>query len=210
MRLVQCFPNRFIGFCSVDPNSADAPQRLEQAFADGFAGLKLHPSKQRFYPSDSIMNPIYEICLKYDKPILFHSGMSLEPHTLSEYARPIQFERTAEGYPDLRICLAHFGWPWVDEVCMLLLKYPNVYTDTALLYFDDARQFYAHLFGCQMGENWLDRSLRYQVMFGSNEPRLELIRMKRALEHLDLRDSTKELLFGRNALRFLGKENDTW
>lgn len=205
-RLVARYPDRFIGFCSIDPDSPDALQRLERAFEEGFSGLKLHPSKQRFYPYDPKMRPIYKMCVRYDKPIIFHSGMSLEPHTLSKFARPQNFEEVAENYPSLRFCLAHFGWPWVNEVCTLLLKYRNVYTDTALLYFDDARQFYGHLFGSGMGRNWLDRSLRHQVMFGSDEPRLELIRMKKALENLPMRDSTRELIFGLNALEFIGED----
>ena len=38
--------------------------------------------------------------------------------------------------PELRINLAHFGFPWVLETAAIILKYPNVYADTACCYMD--------------------------------------------------------------------------
>ena len=61
--------------------------------------------------------------MKYDKPILFHAGLSWQPDTLTRYAHPLAFEEVALTFPRLRFCLAHMGWPWVQETCMLLIKY---------------------------------------------------------------------------------------
>lgn len=88
---------------------------------------------------------------------------------------------------------------------MLLLKYPNVYADTAALYFDNAREFYTQCFTRDIPLTWIDRSLRHQVMFGSDNPRFEQIRMAEALGTLGLRESTLELIRGENALVFLGE-----
>lgn len=204
-KLVDLAPEKFIGFAGVDPFDEHAADKLEHAFADlGLRGLKLHPSRQRFYPSDERLNPLYDICEKYNRPIIFHSGLSWEPDTLSKYARPIEFEELAYTRPKLRICLAHFGWPWVQETAMLMAKYPNIYADTGVLYFDSAREFYTRLFTQDLPITWIDRSLRHQVMFGSNNPRFEQIRMADAIAHLGLRDSTLELIRGGNAVEFLG------
>jgi len=203
--IVRQTADRFIGFASVDPHRKDAIEALEYAFEElHLAGLKLHPSRQKFYPCESELFPLYECCIKHNKPVLFHAGISLEPDTNSKYARPIQFEEVAICYPKLRFCLAHFGWPWVTETAALLLKYPNVYADTGLLYFDNAREFYNHVFKTELGEHWVDRSLRHQVMFGSNNPRFEQIRMVEALRAIGWRGSTLDLVLGENALAFLG------
>ena len=90
---------------------------------------------------DTELLPIYECCIRHNKPIIFHAGISLEPETNSKYAMPLLFEEVALQYSNLRFCLAHFGWPWVNETAALLLKYPNIYTDTGLLYFDSAASF---------------------------------------------------------------------
>lgn len=207
-RLVDLAPDQFIGFAGVDPFDKDAADTLEYAFLElKLKGLKLHPSRQRFYPSDESagqLSAIYDLCEKYDKPIIFHSGLSWEPHALSKYSRPVEFEELAEKRSGLRICLAHFGWPWVQEAAMLMLKYPNVYADTGILYFDNAWEFYRRVFTQDIPATWIDRSLRHQVMFGSNNPRFEQIRMADAITKLGFRESTLELIKGENAAVFLG------
>ncbi|QEY33822.1 amidohydrolase [Caproiciproducens galactitolivorans] len=203
--LVDMAPDKFIGFASVDPLADDCCEKLEHAFADlRLKGLKLHPSRQWFYPSDERLEQIYQICEKYNKPILFHSGLSWEPDTLSKYAKPMEFEELAYRHPKLRICLAHFGWPWVQETAMLMVKFPNVYADTSFLYFDCAKEFYFRVLTQDLPVTWIDRSLRHQVMFGSNNPRFEQIRMAQAIQELDFRESTLELIKGENAIEFLG------
>ena len=205
-RLVDMAPDRFIGFAGVDPMAPGAAEALEHAFGDlGLAGLKLHPSRQHFRPSDERLKPIYDICEQYRRPIIFHSGLSWEPNTLTKYSRPMEFEELAATRPGLKICLAHFGWPWVQETAMLMLKYPNVYADTGLLYFDNALEFYKRVFNHDIPATWIDRSLRHQVMFGSNNPRFEQIRMADSISRLGFRESTLELIKGGNALEFLGR-----
>lgn len=202
--LVQKEPELFIGFASIDPHREDALELIETAFTElGLSGLFLHPSQQKFYPDEEWMYPIYELCIKYNKPIIFHSGMSVRPNTVSKYSYPLRFEEVACRYPNLKICLQHFGWPWIREVCMLLLKYKNVYTDTSLLYFDNPKEFYHQSFGIDIGEHWIDRSLRHQVMFASEEPRLEQHRMIEAIRQMNWRESTKKMVLGENAITFL-------
>lgn len=204
-QLVNMAPDKFIGFAGVDPFAEDAAEELEKAFAElKLSGLKLHPGKGHFYPTDERMMPLYDICEKYEKPIIFHSGMSWEPDTLTKYCRPEMFEELAAARPKLKICLAHFGWPWCRETAMLMLKYTNVYTDTGALYFDNAKEFYTQMLTRDVPMTWIDRSLRHQVMFGSNNPRSEQIRMAHAIKELGFRESTLDLICGENAIEFLG------
>ena len=114
------------------------------------------------------------------------------------------FESVAANHPNMRLCLGHFGWPWVRETAMLMVKYPNVYADTGALYFDNAKEFYTQMLTRDIPITWIDRSLRHQVMFGSNNPRFEQIRMAQAIQELGFRESTLELIMGKNAIEFLG------
>lgn len=209
--LVNLGNGRFYGFASVDPNLEDAAAQVEHAFRDlRLSGLKLHPSRQKFYPADPKMYPIYEVCRKYNKPIMFHAGFTWQPGTLAKYSHPLNFEQVAMDFPDLRMCLAHMGFPWIKETAMLLLKYPNLYADTAVLYFDSAYEFYDFMFKQEMPLTWLDRSIRHQVMFGSNMPRFEEMRMLTALRRLGLREETVSLITEHNAKVFLGEEEQPW
>lgn len=204
-QLVDAAPNKFIGFAGVDPLDPEAPDKLQDAFTRlNLKGLNLHTGRHHLLPSDPRMEPIYEICERYHKPIMFHAGLSWEPDTQTSYCTPLAFEIVAEKHPKLKICMGHFGWPWVRETAMLMLKYPNVYADTGALYFDNAREFYTQTFTRDIPITWIDRSLRHQVMFGSNNPRFEQIRMAQAIGELGFRDSTLELIRGGNALEFIG------
>ena len=202
-QLVDAAPDKFIG--GVDPLDPEAPDKLQDAFTRlNLKGLNLHTGRHHLLPSDPRMEPIYEICERYHKPIMFHAGLSWEPDTQTSYCTPLAFEIVAEKHPKLKICMGHFGWPWVRETAMLMLKYPNVYADTGALYFDNAREFYTQTFTRDIPITWIDRSLRHQVMFGSNNPRFEQIRMAQAIGELGFRDSTLELIRGGNALEFIG------
>lgn len=204
-KLVKMAPDKFIGFASVDPNDRKCVDKLIKAFTKlNLKGLKLHPACQNFHPSDSKMQAIYDVCEKYNKPIIFHCGLSLEKDATTKNCRPMDFEELAATRPNLRFCLAHFGWPWCKEVAMLMLKYPNVYTDTAALYFDSAKEFYTELFTKEVPATWIDRSLRNQVLFGTNSPRFETIRMSKAIEEVGFRESTLKLIKGDNAITFMG------
>jgi uncharacterized protein len=208
-KLVSLYPDRFIGFASVDPCRPDALEILDYAFEDlGLTGLKLNPSKQRFYPSDEILKPIYKKCVQFNRPILFHSGMSWEPDAPARFSQPVNFEDIAIEFPELRFCLAHFGWPWVKETAMLLIKYPNVYSDTSLLFLDSPEDFFAQVFTQDLGPLWLERNFNRQVMFGSNTPRFRAFKLKSAFEQLSLRKRTFDQVFGLNAMRFLGMESN--
>ena len=89
-RIVALDPARFIGFATVDPNRPDALDILRHAFGTlKLRGLKLHPSKQQFYPNDPKLFPIYELCLSYNVPITFHCGMSWQPKHLFEIRPPL-------------------------------------------------------------------------------------------------------------------------
>lgn len=205
--LVDMYPERLIGFASVDPYRTDAAEVLEKAFLElELKGLKLSPAIQHFFPGDSMMKPLYEICLKYNKPILFEAGMTWVKNSPSKYSNPLVFEDVAIEYPELRMCLGHFGWPWIKETAMLILKYPNIYADTALLYFDSPKQFFKTTFNDQLGEYWIDRMLYDKVMFGSTYPRIEQKRMVGAVDSLTLRPLQKKMVMGLNAMKFLGTE----
>ena len=202
--LMSDHPDMFFGFASVDPNRTDMMEVLEKAFCEqDLYGLYLHPALQNFRPSDESMEPVYQFCEEHNKPVIFHTGISMEPGARLGQGHPLEYEEVAARHPKLRICLSQFGWPWVREVCALMLKYRNIYTDTAMLYFDNPKEFYAQALGTDIGPKWIHRSLRHQVMFGSSEPRLEQLRMLRAVREMDMRDSTKEMILGKNAMDFL-------
>ena len=98
-----------------------------------------------------------------------------------------------------------FAWPWVLEAVMLALKYPNVFIDTSCLYFDNPVDFINFVMTRQVPITVIERSLRHQIVFGSNYPRVEIKNMVKAVKGLGLSESTLELIFKSNAEKLLGE-----
>lgn len=197
--------DRLIGFASVDPRREDAAQELSDAVCElKLRGLKLAPAMQEFWPDDRSMEPIYARAQELHIPILFHAGMSWEPGSRLKYGHPTRFEDVAAGFPQLRIVLAHLAWPWVIDAVALALKYPNVYLDTSALYFDNPCDFLRFAMTQQVPLTVFERSLRRQLVFGSNYPRAEIKNMARAVRSLGLSKDCLDLVFHCNAETLLG------
>lgn len=197
---------RFIGFASVDPLKKSAARDLENAVKKlKLRGLKLSPGTQEFYPNDTKVFPVYEKAQELGIPILFHAGMSWEPGVKAKFGQPIHFEDVAAAFPKLNIVLAHFAWPWVMEAVMLALKYPNVHIDTSCLYFDNPVDFISFVMTRQVPLTVIERSLRKQIVFGSNYPRVEIKNMVKAVQSVGLSEGCLELVFKENARRLLGE-----
>jgi uncharacterized protein len=198
---------RLIGFASVDPHQEDAPDKLEDAVTRlGLRGLKLSPATQRFYADDESLYPLYRRARELGIPILFHAGMSWEPGSRMQYGQPLRFENVAADFPDLPIVLAHLAWPWVTEAVALALKYPNVHLDTSALYFDNPHDFLQYAMNRVVPLTVFERSLRRQILFGSNYPRVEIKNMSRAIRSLGFSEDCLSLILHGNAQRLLGSK----
>lgn len=199
--------DRLIGFASVDPHNPAAPGELEAAIRGlGLRGLKLSPPTQEFYPNDQkLAYPIYEVAQSLGIPVIIHAGLSWEPKARLKWAQPLLVEDVAADFPKLNIVIAHLGWPWVLDCVALALKYPNIHLDTSALYFDNPWDFLAFAMKGQVPLTVFERSLRHQMVFGSNYPRVEIKNMVMAVKRLGLSEGCLDLVFRENAERLLGE-----
>ena len=133
-----------------------------------------------------------------------HCGLSWSLVGQSKYARPLALEEVAQEFPALRIVIAHFGWPWVEEALLLALKYRNVYLDTSIVYSGTPRDALQHVLAEQVGIQVLERSLPHQVLFGSDYPRADIRRSVRGLQALPLSPGLREAITRGNAAELLG------
>ena len=136
--IVQRYPDRFMGFASVDPHKGKAAVlEMERSVKDlGLRGLKLHPISQAFFPNDIRFYPLWEKCAELGVPVLFHSGQTAVGAGLPgggglklKYAQPLLLDDVAADFPSLNIIMAHPGVPWQEEQLSIALHKPNVYID---------------------------------------------------------------------------------
>lgn len=198
---------RFIGFASVDPLHPGAARELESAVKGmGLKGLKLDAALQDFDLNDSKVFAVYEAAAALGIPALIHTGMSWAPGTPLAQGQPLLLEPAIRRFPKLNFVLAHWGWPWVWDANALALKYPNVYLDTSCFYYDGPTEFFQFHFSQQMPITIVERSLRNQVVFGSNYPRVEIKNMVKAIKSLGLTEACLQKILRTNAEKLLGIE----
>jgi len=122
---------KMVGFAGVDPTEVDCLEQLRIAQEElQLKGVTVSPALQNFHPSDTRAMKLYEQCARRNMPVLFEQNQR-NPATKLEYARPMLVDEAAREFPELRIVVAHMGYPWVDETVALLGKHPHVFADVA-------------------------------------------------------------------------------
>jgi predicted TIM-barrel fold metal-dependent hydrolase len=117
--VVNKFPNRFMGWVFVNPRGKkDQVSELEK-YKDnpGFLGVKAHPFWHRFPPEE--LAPVAERLAELNRPLLLHVG----------FGREGDFESLLEKVPNLKLILAHAGFPDYADTWKRIIQRKNVYLD---------------------------------------------------------------------------------
>ncbi|MDG6911323.1 MAG: amidohydrolase [Nitrososphaerota archaeon] len=126
--------DRLIPFAGVDPNAGrGAVKELRRAVKElGMRGLKVHSSANSVYINDrKLMFPIYEYCEEAGIPVLLHTGTTGLGNTEIRYSKPELVDEVCAAFPDLKVVMAHFGWPWPEVTLAIALRRPNVFIDVS-------------------------------------------------------------------------------
>jgi len=161
------YPDRLIGFFTIDPRRENALELFEKAISDwGMKGLKLHPTTG-FLIDGQESRAILEKAIELDVPVISHLGYIL---ALKGYlAKPKYFDLITTDYPELKISLAHLNYGEVDDLLSLMFSKTNVFCDISahgqILVMNSPPDFYRQLRYFMNFEGVKDR-----VMFGTDWP----------------------------------------
>jgi predicted TIM-barrel fold metal-dependent hydrolase len=127
-------PDRFSLTCSVDPfrGIKEGVKEIERCIkGEGFSAFKLYPSYDHFDPGDEQLDPIYKKLVELDTTMQVHMGWTPCKNAPMKFQQPYLLDAVAARFPDLKIVVAHVGWPWVDECLALVAKWENIHVDFA-------------------------------------------------------------------------------
>lgn len=138
----QCRPyaGRVTGLATVFPGEAGAGNILQEAFAAGLAGVKLHAHVQCFDLAAESMTPIFACCRRNDKPLVIHAGR--EPKSEAYLCDPHRIcgaekvERVLQAFPGLKLCVPHLGYDELGAYRRLLERYDSLWLDTTMVLAD--------------------------------------------------------------------------
>ncbi len=168
-------PARFRGIATVDLRYPLQAVRDIREWVDGerFVGVRLVPWLWDLPPNDRRYYPIYVACIEAGVPFCTQIGHT-GPLCRSEPGRLIPYlDDVLLDFPELTVVGGHVGFPWVDEVISLALKYPNFFVDTSA--------YAVHRLPSNFVEFMKGAGMQ-RVMFGTNWP---MIPHARCLERLD-------------------------
>ncbi len=126
--LVKQYPDRLSALAVANPWYGEkAVDTLKRAFERGLCGLYLHPGRQGFHLTESVVDPLIEACLEYGKPIYSHTGTPI-------CAMPFQLAELARRFGEATFVMGHMGWTdfcGYDAV-PAAQQTPNILLDTSL------------------------------------------------------------------------------
>ena len=128
---------RVTGLATVFPGEPGARAILDEAFASGLRGVKLHCHVQCFSPDDAALAEVYDACVAHDLPLVMHAGR--EPHSDAYRCDPRKLcaasrtEAVLRGWPRLRLLVPHLGADELDGYRRLLERHDNLWLDTTMV-----------------------------------------------------------------------------
>ncbi len=186
----------------VDKNIAQLDELLKEKL---IKGIKLYTGYQHVYPTDRALAPIYQLAMKYNVPVMFHSGDTLAgyvPNPKIKYSHPLQIDDVATDFPNLKIIIAHLGNPWLNDCAEVLYKNANVFADiSGLVVGDSLETAYGNMMRQKIKELITYVGSEEKLLYGTDWP---LCPMKNYLDfakNLNLSSNGFEHLFYKNALR---------
>ena len=173
------YPGQAVGFASVDPNDPTAAEEFERSVTDlGLQGLKVSPVYQGFDPWSPEAWELYYLANKYDVPVMFHMGGMYDPNGTLEWGNPLRLDKVGRAFPDLRIIVAHFGQPNMQETAMLMRKNTNVFTDLSAR-FHRKWQLYNGLMVA------IEYKVTDRILFGSDFPVMTTMNAVNAFKNIN-------------------------
>ncbi len=206
----QRYPNRFWIAGSADPKNLTEQDlaALEADLATGaIRAVKLYTGYQHYYPDDEDCVPIYQLLMKYDTPVIFHTGDCVSTMARLRFSHPLNVDDLAFRFPDLKIVMAHMGNPWLWDAAEVIYKNENVYGDISGLITglpDTYKKEY---------RNWVREQLETAIyycgadnlLFGTDYCLVSHADAIEFFSKLKIREEDLEKIFYSNALKLLGR-----
>jgi uncharacterized protein len=174
---------------------------------DRVVGLKFYLGYEEYSASDERLHQLYEYCEKHDVPIMFHTGVLEAGSTgLLESSHPLQIDRVATRFPNLKIVMAHMGNPWLIDCAAVLAKNPNVYADMSA-FFAENKSITAHdieVFKQRMEQVRVFLYSYEKFLFGTDYPLYSQKEYLGAVEALEMEPAEHESVMHGNAARLFG------
>jgi uncharacterized protein len=186
------------------------PEEMRQLFESGQLQVLGEVTAQYagIAPNDPSLEPYYTLAEDLDVPFCLHTGFGPpmspymgDPDFRMRYGNPLLLEDVLVEHPNLRIYIAHGGYPFIEETIALMMMYQQVYVDiSGINWLLTPEEFHAYL------KQLMDARLGNRVMFGTDQmiwPEAVEMSIKAIESATFLTQEQKQDIYFNNAADFL-------
>ncbi|MEK6711393.1 MAG: amidohydrolase family protein [Nitrospinota bacterium] len=189
---IEKYPDRVIGISNVGPFSKRKTKDVlwELEYLHDNYNFKF----TKFYqPEDCPINdrrlwPVYEMCQAKGIVCYFHTGITIRLGP-TRYTLPILLDDVASDFPDLKIVAYHAGYPYWEDLVMLMWKHPHIYVSYSILlpWLMRAPHRFAHMVGTTLQIAGYNR-----FVWGSDWPASDPYQAVEAILKLEIDEELQE------------------
>jgi len=189
---IEKYPDRVIGISNVGPFSKRKTKDVlwELEYLHDNYNFKF----TKFYqPEDCPINdrrlwPVYEMCQAKGIVCYFHTGITIRLGP-TRYTQPILLDDVASDFPDLKIVAYHGGYPYWEDLAMLMWKHPHIYVSYSILlpWLMRAPHRFAHMVGTTLQIAGYNR-----FVWGSDWPASDPYQAVEAILKLEIPEELQE------------------
>lgn len=209
--LMEEYPGYFIGVPNIDPLEGQAAlDEIDELVVNGpCSGIIIEPGiygmgiggsiqlDKCWHEDDPVAYPVYQKCQDHGIPVLITCSVLAYPYADANI--PQYIDHVAADFPTLPIVVSHAAWPWVQSMCGIAVKRPNVYLSPDI--------YIVRTPGCRDYIDAANYMLQDQMLFGSAYPGMG---MKNCIDYCmtcGLREEILPKLMYENAAKLFKLEN---
>jgi len=117
---------------TIDNHTDEDLRNYRQLIKDGkIKALKIYSGYEHYYPYDKRYQKVYDTCIEFGIPVMFHTGDTYSEKGKLRFSRPLNLDEVAVDNPELKIVMCHLGNPWIQDAQEVIYKNKNVYADVS-------------------------------------------------------------------------------
>jgi hypothetical protein len=197
------YPGRFYIFPNINALDTEAAlEAIDKYIVHGTGkGISIEPT---FGPPEVVHDfddkrafPVYEKLQELGVPLMITYSGYVTQNIDDNYN--LKLDLLAQAFPNLKIIVAHAGWPWFKETVAIAFRrknvylLPDIYANGVVPFSEDMRLAAKYL-------------LPDQILFGTAYPIAPIVESTENAKKWDLTDEGREKFFSGNAKKLLGLE----
>ncbi len=191
-----------IGTLKISKINRQSLAKIDKLFKEKvIRGFKIFPGHDPIYPTDKRWHPVYKLCIKYDFPLIIHTGINTGNRDCAKYNDPKYIIKIVKDYPNLKIIIAHYFWPKLDYCYSMTEGFNNIYFDTSAM---ADKEVLEESGGIKKMREILIKTIKRNldnVLFGTDWPMCDVKKHIDLINSLNLTKEEKNKVFYRNAMK---------